>query len=281
MIRALPLAWVAALAVATAVPSHADEWVKTYDFAGRPDIRVIADDARVQVRTWDQPGAEVRVTTVGWDIGGRGVKVLERRDGDDLVLEVREPRRMIVVGRHSIEVTLSVPASADLDVSTGDGPVSVGAVRGRIRVHTGDGSIVVNGVGGAITLTTGDGRISGRDIEGSLEARTGDGSIDVSGRFDLLDLNTGDGRIAASATEGSRVREPWSLTTGDGGLALQVPSTLAADLDARAGDGGVNLGIPVQVSGKLDRSTVRGAMNGGGLPLTLRTGSGSIRIEAL
>ena len=68
------------------------------------------------------------------------------------------------------------------------------------------------------------------DLDGRLLGRSGDGRVMVAGRFDMLDLRSNDGRIEATARRGSRVKEPWSLQTGDGAVVLRA----LGDLDLRA-----------------------------------------------
>jgi hypothetical protein len=155
------------------------------------------------------------------------------------------------------------PVSGHLDLSTGDGSITADGLQGGIRLHTGDGSIRATG------------------LSGRLEADTGDGHMNVRGRFDVLDLRTGDGGIEATAEAGSKVEAAWSLRSGDGGITLRLPEGLGADLDAHTGDGGIALDKPVTVTGTISPNSVRGKLGAGGLPLSIRTGDGSIRLLGL
>jgi hypothetical protein len=272
-----------ALATAAAAPARADSWEKTYRISGRPTLRLHTDDGSVRVETWDRKAVMVRVTTRGWRIGPGGVRITEQVSGDDVALEVRTRRWNFSVGftMRSIAVEVWLPHDADVDVETGDGSVSARPLAGRIRIHTGDGSITADGLKGDLTLHTGDGSITARELDGRLDADTGDGHIRVGGRFDALELSSGDGTITAEVESGSRLARGGTITTGDGSVVLRIPQDLKADLDAHTGDGHISLDFPVEVSGELSRSTVRGALNGGGPLLKLRTGDGSIRIERL
>jgi hypothetical protein len=60
---------------------------------------------------------------------------------------------------------------------------------------------------------------------------------------------------------------------------LQVPDSFSADLDLRTGDGHIDLDLPVTVEGRLGSNNIRGKLNGGGKPLTIHTGDGSIRLQ--
>lgn len=148
-------------------------------------------------------------------------------------------------------------------------------------LSTGDGAITAQGLKGDLRLHTGDGSIKAEGLDGRLQGDTGDGSMTVRGRFDALDLRTGDGHIDAAAERGSKVAQPWSLSSGDGGVVLRVGDDLSADVEARSGDGHVELGAPVTVTGSVERNHVRGKLGAGGAPLRLHTGDGSIRLERL
>ena len=275
------------LAGATAVPARAaesvtgDRWERTVPVSARPTVRVITDDGRVRVGVWDRRTVGLRVTTRGWHISDRGVRVSESHEGDRVSLEVREPHFQFHFGitNHTILVEVWVPRSADLAVQTGDGDVSIPAVQGRLDVSTGDGDISVEGAKGVFHLKSGDGRIVATGLDGTLGAHTGDGSVRIDGRFDALDLSSGDGSITAEAAPGSRVNGAWSVGTGDGQVTLLVPRDLKADVSAHSGDGDITIDLPMTVSGTVNRHNVRGTLNGGGPPLTMHTGDGSIRLS--
>lgn len=278
------LFWLTAAVAVPVFPASAettDHWEKTYDIASRAALRVLTDDGAVRVRTWDRRAISVRVTTIGWRIGGGGVRIDERRNGDRVEVEVRTPPWEFHFGivRRSLHIEVWVPKAADLTLETGDGSVAVPAVSGRLVVRTGDGTITVDGARGDLRLRSGDGRIVGRGLDGVLDAHTGDGAMRVDGRFDGLTIGSGDGGIVAEALPGSRLASAWSVTTGDGRVTLRVPADLKADLDAHTGDGAIDIDLPLTISGRVSRQDVRGTLNGGGPLLRLRSGDGSIRVE--
>ena len=66
----------AALAVFFAVLSlatfaNADDWSKTYDLTGKPELRVEAFDASVRIETWDQNKIEAHVRRAAGRSGTR------------------------------------------------------------------------------------------------------------------------------------------------------------------------------------------------------------------
>jgi len=245
------------------VPSaRGDEWTKTFNITGRPDLRVVTSDASIHVDAWDQKTIEARVTTESYKIGEGGIRVYDHQSGDSVELEVRFPHQILGfnVGHRRVEVEIRVPRE------------------GRVHLRTGDGSIQVSGCKGDLELETGDGHQEIAAVDGTLKAHAGDGHIRAEGRFDSLVISTGDGRIEARALPGSSVNSSWDLHAGDGSIDLQVPENLAADVALHTSDGHISVDLPVMVEGRLGGNSVQGKLNGGGRLLTIRTGDGSIRL---
>jgi putative adhesin len=261
----------------------ADQWGRSFRPGGRPELQVRTDDAQVRLETWSRPEVGIEVRTRGWTIGPGGIRIAARQAGNRVELEVHEPARFLdfSLGQRSVEIVISLPRAADVDIETGDGNVGLSPVDGRISILTGDGAIQLDRCRGEIDLRSGDGSIKGHGLAGRLTARTNDGSMQVSGRFHRLQLGSGDGSIVAAATAGSRVTDGWRLHTGDGSLLLRLPGDLRADIEAQTGDGSIDLDMPIEVSGSFSRHHVRGRLNGGGPPILLRAGDGSIRIAKL
>jgi hypothetical protein len=272
------------LIVLAAQPSSAEEWQKTYPITGRPELVLRTDDGQVSVDTWDRHEIGVRITTRGLRIGGRGLRITDDATDHRVEIEAREPSHLfsfrVGFDRRWTRIEVMVPKTSDLDIVTGDGPVVIRPSHGSLRVRTGDGSIAVEGAKGTLSLHTGDGSIRASDLEGTLVAGSGDGSLQISGRFSALDLETGDGRITANA-EPLESRDAWRIVSGDGSVVLSLPEGFKADLDAQTGDGHISLDFPVEVSGTFRHTLIRGTLNGGGAPLRVKTGDGSIRIRRL
>jgi DUF4097 and DUF4098 domain-containing protein YvlB len=278
-------AFLVAIAIAaSAAPSRADQWSKTYQVNGRADLHVMTGDGDVTVTGTDQHQIDARVTANGWKIGPNDVQIIESQSGNGVSIEVKVPHwgfSMFGGSHKSLRVDLSVPRELDLDVRTSDGNITAQAVSGKIQFDTGDGNVTASSIKGDIRIHTGDGHIEGHNFDGSLDANTGDGNLRIDGRFDALALKTGDGNIEAQAGSGSKVANGWNLHSGDGHITLRLPSDLNATLDAHTGDGSITLDIPIQVSGSLSHSSVRGKLNAGGPTVAISSGDGSIHIEKL
>lgn len=251
------------LGLAAALPASADEWSKTYNLSGKPDLRIETSDANIRVTTWDQNTIEAKVLTSRYKIGEGGIRVEEHQNGNSVEIEVRYPHHNFNVewGQHKVDIVIQMPREGRVNLRTGDGKIEIAGLKGDMDLHSGDGSENLEAV------------------DGKLRASTGDGSIRARGRFDELELKTGDGHLDVSAASGSSLASGWRLETGDGNVSLEVPGNLAADVDLHTSDGHIDLDMPVSTAGKIRENEVRGKVNGGGNLLSIRTGDGSIHLR--
>jgi DUF4097 and DUF4098 domain-containing protein YvlB len=258
-----PLAILAASLVA-AVPAHADEWSKTYNLSGKPELRIETSDANIRVTTWDQNTIEAKVITSRYKIGEDGIRVEEHQTGDSVEIDVHYPHHNLNFewgNGHRVDIIIQMPREGRVNLRTGDGKIDIAGLKGELDLRSGDGSENLEG------------------IDGKLHASTGDGHITAHGRFDELELKTGDGHVEVRAGAGSSLAAGWRLETGDGNVSLEVPGDLAADVDLHTSDGHIDLDMPVTTEGKIREGEVRGKLNGGGSSLTIRTGDGSIHLR--
>ena len=289
----------AAMVVASAVAARAEDVTKSFSVTGRANVRVETNDGSVRVTSSDAKQVEFRVEYQGYELG-KTLRVDAHQDGDRVELTARVTGHWgFSFGHNSrrLHIEVRMPREADLQVETGDGSVQTESINGTVNVHTGDGSvkayslsgtidlhtndgsITVENLKGDVKLRTGDGSIEARDLDGKVEADSGDGHIRIAGRFDALNVKTGDGSVNTRVLPGSKMVSSWTIRTGDGSVDLVLPSDFQTNIDASTGDGHISLGIPVTIEGTFKNSEMHGKMNGGGQPLTIHTGDGSIRLS--
>jgi DUF4097 and DUF4098 domain-containing protein YvlB len=278
----LYLALVAILLIFAATPVlRAEEIAKTFSVNGHAKVRIQTDDGAVRVSTGDIKQVEVRIVYSGYKLD-RDLHVSTSQNGDsvEVVAKTGSGFSWSWGSRHTeLRVEVHMPKDADLDITSGDGSVEAASSNGTLAIRTGDGSISIQNAKGDIRLRAGDGSIEGRGLDGRVEATTGDGHINIEGRFDSLNIKTGDGSVTARANGGSKVQGTWNIHTGDGSVDLELPGQLQANIDASTHDGHISLDIPVTVEGTFSSSRINGKMNGGGAPIIVRTGDGSIRLN--
>ncbi len=288
------------LSVAVLAPrAQAEDWTKSYTISGRAQVKVDTNDGAVQIYTGDTKQVDFRVLYDGYEMN-KTLHVDSRQDGDSVQINARVNGHWGFSwgnNHRNIRIEVHMPKDADLQIDTGDGSVTTQSVNGKVKIHTGDGSvraqevsgdvdidtgdgsITVDGAKGEIRLRTGDGHIDARNLDGKVDALSGDGHIKLDGRLDALSVKTGDGSIDARLQPGSKVNSSWSVRTGDGSVDIVLPADLQANIDASTNDGHISLGIPVTVEGTFSNSQIHGKMNGGGQPLVIHTGDGSIRLS--
>ena len=249
------------LALST-IAAFADDWNKSFQVQGRPQLVVDADDGNVTVNPSAGNEVHLSVHSEGLRIAPDELEVNATQQGNRIQLTLRKHNSGLRIHFHtSLEIRVTLPAASDLDV------------------HRRDGNLDVDGIQGTHNLRTGDGNANLRGIAGSLQLQTGDGNLDVDGQFSALTLHTGDGNIEAVARSGSAMKSGWVLRTGDGNIRLRLPGDFSADLDAHTGDGHVRSDFPITTNASGEQNDLRGKINGGGQTLELRSGDGTIEIE--
>jgi hypothetical protein len=243
--------------------AHADDWNKTYEVSGTPELRLTTSDANVRVTAGTGNKIEAHLTTSDYKIGSSGISVYEHQIGNAVTIELHYPHMNWNFGwsnHHRVEIDVSVPSNTKLELQGSDGRVSITDVKGPIVARTSDGSLDIEGA------------------DGSLEARTSDGKMRVIGRFDHLDLQSSDGGITATALPGSKVATGWSLHASDGRVELRIPENLSANISLHTSDGHIDVDVPLSVSGRLGTHDIQGKLNGGGELLDIHTSDGSIHV---
>jgi DUF4097 and DUF4098 domain-containing protein YvlB len=258
---------------------HAEDYAKSFSVANRANVHVNTNDGSVTVTTGEAKQVEFRVEYRGYELD-KTLHIESHQQGDEIELTARISKFQFSLGTiRRLHIEVRMPKEADLRVESGDGAVKADGLVGTVDLRTGDGSVTVNSLRGVVRLHTGDGAIDASDLDGKCDAVSGDGRIRLTGRFDVLRAKSGDGRMDVSALHGSRLDSSWSISSGDGGIDVALPSDLSADIDASTHDGHITSDIPITVEGVISKSRVRGKMNGGGQTLTIRTGDGSVHLK--
>jgi DUF4097 and DUF4098 domain-containing protein YvlB len=263
-------------------PAYRDE--KRFSVEGKPDVVLSTFDGSIEIRSWDRPDVLVVVEKRAPNESAAGaIEVRSAQQGNRVSVEVKSDSSHALgrwMGVASASLIVSVPQSANVQASSGDGGINLDHVNGTIVLRSGDGRIHAANSSGDITVATGDGAIDLFHVDGTVEAITGDGGVKAVGKLNRVRARSGDGRVAIQAEEGSSASADWDITTGDGSVTLQLPDGFSAELDAHTGDGGIHLeGVDVVSSGTITKNTVSGRLGSGGRSLRVRTGDGSITLQ--
>jgi DUF4097 and DUF4098 domain-containing protein YvlB len=217
--------------------------------------------------------------------------------------------------RLNVRYIVSIPSEFNVELKTSGGSITVGDLRGEVRVSTSGGGLRIGKIDGPVTGNTSGGSISlagsngeaeistsggGIDIgsgSGSIKADTSGGSIEIGDFAGDVYLRTSGGGISAERIEGSidastsggpvnvslkgQPKKDSRLESSGGGITVDLEENIALNIDAQASGGGVICDLPVTVLGRLDKGKLKGTLNGGGQALVVHTSGGSIHLRKL
>jgi DUF4097 and DUF4098 domain-containing protein YvlB len=197
--------------------------------------------------------------------------------------------------------------AGDAVLETSGGEIIAGRIGGMSRAVTAGGDIVLLGVGADLTAQTAGGQIRIGEAGGSVRAQTAGGSIEVSAVRGPVQVETAGGCIyldrvesaVRAATVAGTIRAQITanrdsfgaslLQTASGDVQVYLPPDLPLTIEATIQDATghkILSDFPLQIrsaGASFSPQTVqgRGALNGGGQVLRLRTTSGNIEIRKL
>ena len=156
----------------------------------------------------------------------------------------------------------------DIDLSTSGGNINASNTHGDIRLSTSGGSLTLNDLQGTVKATTSGGNVHADAIEGELSAHTSGGNIGMTNLSCSLETSTSGGNIDVSIkTLGKYVK----ITNSGGHIDLQVPQSQGIDLNLSADR--VNATALSGFKGDIKKDRIEGALNGGGIPVSVHGGS--------
>ncbi|MSR06416.1 MAG: hypothetical protein EXR93_05000 [Gemmatimonadetes bacterium] len=131
------------------------------------------------------------------------------------------------------------------------------------------------GVRFAGTTVLGD--VTARDLKSDLELRTVNGGIDgtTTGYAEATTVNGSIDLVMGSAGWPRHLE----YRTVNGGITIQVPDGIKADVEAQTVNGDIESDFPLTVSGRFGPRKLSGTIAGGGPLLSMRTVNGSIELR--
>ncbi len=199
------------IATLLATPALAEDIDQRMDADPEGEVQISNIAGSVDVRGWSRNQVEV-TGTLGDDVE----ELIFERDGDEILIKVKSPKRMF--GRSDItsDLTIRVPEMSSLDIGTVSADIDVRGVQGELELQSVSGDISGEVFGEDAEFGTVSGEISARgngdmidsefssvsgdisvtEVSGELAAESVSGSIQITnGTFESLDLETVNGRI--------------------------------------------------------------------------------------
>jgi hypothetical protein len=282
------LAVLAVLSSLTGLAQDADHsWSRTYPVSGKPTLTLETADASVEFH----PCGDCHEIRIHVELVGRKLsdyRLEEGQSGDQVHFLFKELPHLgahIVWHRQETRVTVESPAQLTLEAKTSDGNVSLSGLQGDLSLTTGDGNVTLDHVSGNLRIKSGDGQVKITNAAGAIDAHTSDGNLSVDGLFHALALHTSDGTLDVSLRDGTKLDGASTIQSSDGSVTVRVPQNFAADFNVHTSDGQLDCVLPLTMdhfqSGGEQSHQLRGKLNGGGVPLTIHTSDGNVKIQYL
>jgi hypothetical protein len=231
---------------------------QTFDV--KPGATVVLSNVNgsVRITSWDQPRVRVMAD-----------KQVEG-DRDDVKGAMKELRVDMQARNGGLVITTKYPKESD-----GASGIFSWLMGDNIEAQVTYELMVPRSMSVDVTNTNGSIRLV--EVTGKLELDTTNGKIEVSRCAGSIDASTVNGSIHADLVKIAK-GQPLRFETTNGRISVAVPADFAGDIDAGTTNGSIDSDFPVTTT-KTSSNSLRGAVNGGGTPLRLRTTNGSIDIR--
>lgn len=196
---------------------------------------------------------------------------------------------------------IKVPRRCDVQVTTHDGSILLGALEGRVVLENDSGSIFTGEIQGAVTARSNTGDVAITAASGPIDVSTLVGRIVVGRAGDRTKLSSQGGYIELQRARGevvirgdgsdakvgfaSPLKHPSDIKLSGGELALVLDRDSACTLNVHASMFGkvvVRGELPLKITAGGDgRSSLEAMVNGGGPVITARVSGGSVVVRGV
>lgn len=254
------------------------------------EVRVVA---RQTIRTDSEQEADELL---------KGLEFRLEQQGNNVIAEAKYERQKVWGWKNwppvSVDYTVTVPRTYNLDLGTSGGDIHVGNLQGTVKARTSGGDLKFAKIDGNIEGRTSGGNVrleegtataklhtSGGDVYvgragGPTSVSTSGGNIKLESVEELISATTSGGNIAANIT--GPIKQDTELGTSGGQVVVRVKKGIGFKLDASTSGGDVDAeGLTLTIEkGGMGKSKLIGDVNGGGPRLKLRSSGGDIKVRA-
>jgi Putative adhesin len=292
---------------------------RTFTVTG-PSIRIELNNPSGNVDIHSGKDGQVhihaKVTPGGWSVFSNGEKSaqeivanppLEQR-GDTILIG----KNSIFLKNVSIDYTIEVPVSTELDATLASGGITVNKLRGpvkvtsasgyihvyqverEVQVSAASGSIDVGTIGGFLRVNSASGSIEIADVKGDIKASAASGSVRIDRPADRVEASSASGSVkitgASNDVKAHVISGPinvsgnpssnrlWELKTVSGSVDIQVPHSASFLLSAEATSGDIRTSIPVIIE-EQNKHSLRAHVGDSSGRVEVRTVSGEINVS--
>jgi len=228
----------------------ADEPVnRTLDAAADGTVTIENVAGSVEVRGWSRNQVEVTGT-----LGDRVEELVFERDGDEVIIQVKVPRRHS--GGIASDLSINVPERSTIEVDTVSADIDVSDVLGEQELESVSGDITTAAHGANVEVGTvsGDIEVQGDSQAIRAELTTVSGDIDADSLSGEIGIEAVNGDV--SAINGSFT---WArVETVNGDIVFHAGLLSDGRLDVETINGTVDVDFGGDVSARFDIETFNG-----------------------
>lgn len=199
--------------------------------SGRVDIVTHDDSPTARLEVHEVKGQPLLVSWDGWTLNISQVKDKSGNLWESVKALGAD------MGKRSVRISLSVPATTDITSSTASAETLINGVRASVRLNTVTGSLTLDDIVGNVDAKTVSGSIECHALEGDFSGNSVSGAVTVqASRLRQVKLNTVSGDMTLDLTDGSAQIQSNSVT---GDVTVRVPKSGGYDVVAHTASGQV------------------------------------------
>jgi hypothetical protein len=264
-----------------------EERLKNYELTVSQDGNTITAFAKNKTNNWGKKSLSIAfkafvpenittdLNTSGGSISVKGItgNAIGRTSGGSISVVKCKNKIALRTSGGSISAD---NCSGDIDLSTSGGSISAADLDGIIDLTTSGGSISLDNLKGNTRAITSGGSIKATELRGESVVKTSGGSITLREIYGTLDAATSAGSMDVEIME---LGKSLNLSVSSGGLNVRMPMNKGMNLDCAAQK--VNIDGLKNFDGEIDKTYVKGKLNGGGIPVSMKVSSGSLTVRGL
>ncbi len=251
------------------VPAAADGSVSLHNIAGN-----------IEINTWGR--GEVRIEAL--KVSRAATAEQARANADEVTIEVTAEGKQVEIdtkypqGRHrnlnvSVEYKLTVPESSSLETGSVSGSIRLTALRGNAELNSVSGDVQADQVGGTLRAKSVSGDVRITEVSQEATAESVSGAVEIRGVGGETKAKSVSGDVTVEHSEG-----PVSAESLSGDVDVIEAANAGLDVDASTFSGQIRTDFNLPGNGEGPDKHLRGAVNGGGKSLRVRSFSGKVSV---
>ncbi len=233
------------------------------------------------------------------------------KNGSVITANVKRKSRFNFRNNVGISLTIITPREMSCNVSSSGGGVNISGVAGThdfsssgggvklenvtgstkasssgggVKVVNQNGDARLSSSGGGVTLEEGKGSVYARssgggvhlnNVHGDVDASSSGGGVTVSGEAGVVKAKSSGGSVHVDI---SNLSKELVLESSGGGVNATIHNGEKLGLDLDLSSDRVSIDLR-NFSGKSEKDRVKGTMNGGGIPVYIRSSGGSVKVQ--